>query len=881
MVFRDVSGDDFSIRIDSLGINSINRPAITAIQVVGGADKDQVVDVNQGLIGGDFENDAVLGDNGIARVFEGIPYELLTTVHANGDSAFDADLIETGEGADSVLGGNGDDVIRGEGGHDLLLGDNGRLILFEGEVVGLHRGVFTDNFIGFEPYGVTDDNDDFDPYNTFGIQLLPGETVADIGGDDTIEGGADEDLLYGQLGNDIFVFAGTGLGHDRLIEAGDLNTTRTNDLHDRLDFSAFGGGIVIDLDKESPQVLNDALLDGELNLKLTLFSVTAFEDVAGSPFDDEIEANQRDNTLFGMGGSDLIKGEWKFEGSIIGDSQNYTSALIDWGDGTPIETVPDITVLEALPGVLTTESVSAAHAYVAGIYIVTMEVSDSNGDSHSVSFANYVSGVGLHANGDLYIVGTDGLDQVQVSTANNDSQLKVTADLDSGQFVTEEFIQASSVNHILMFLLASNDQGQISADVTKSAVILAGAGDDQIQSGSGRDVIFGGTGADVINGGDGEDVLTGGSTIYTTDMDALLKLSDEWNRSADYFERIENMRNGTGPVLDGIRMTIDEPDPTVISDTIVNLLEGDKGTDWFFDSGVRLVDGTLLIIGSDDQDDIKVKMDQVNGQDVIKVEANIGGPNTYSENFFVTPDLVNEILISALDGNDQIAVLPEVTKNVLIEAGAGDDNVTAGSGNDEIFGGDGDDYLDGGAGDDLLDGGAGSDELRGGDGDDVLLGGLGDDIIDGGLGNNTVEHDPVDPTQGTLLGVTGGWDSKAGTTLANAGVLNLFQVSDNSWGMVEAGFYKSFQFDTTQAPAGATVQSVVIYVEHWEETDISLSDSIVWEIGGGNIMNPSVLASTNSTLLVGESSELTTSWDVTTWIDTLGQGERPEVHHSQ
>ena len=41
-----------------------------------------------------------------------------------------------------------------------------------------------------------------------GIQLLPEVTAADIGGVDTLEGGKDEDLIYGQLGNDIYIFAG-------------------------------------------------------------------------------------------------------------------------------------------------------------------------------------------------------------------------------------------------------------------------------------------------------------------------------------------------------------------------------------------------------------------------------------------------------------------------------------------------------------------------------------------------------------------------------------------------------------------------------------------------------------------------------------------------
>jgi Ca2+-binding RTX toxin-like protein len=60
-----------------------------------------------------------------------------------------------------------------------------------------------------------------------------------------------------------------------------------------------------------------------------------------------------------------------------------------------------------------------------------------------------------------------------------------------------------------------------------------------------------------------------------------------------------------------------------------------------------------------------------------------------------------------------------------------------GTGNDQILGGSGQDTLEGGehgdaisAGDDTIDGGAGNDVIRGGYGADLLIGGQGDDVID-------------------------------------------------------------------------------------------------------------------------------------------------------
>ncbi len=60
---------------------------------------------------------------------------------------------------------------------------------------------------------------------------------------------------------------------------------------------------------------------------------------------------------------------------------------------------------------------------------------------------------------------------------------------------------------------------------------------------------------------------------------------------------------------------------------------------------------------------------------------------------------------------------------------AGDDILTGGEGDDRLFGNEADDVLDGGAGDDLLSGGSGDDFLDGWYGDDTVIGGSGDDTI--------------------------------------------------------------------------------------------------------------------------------------------------------
>ena len=267
-MLRGLTLDELEIRLEgdeTLGRHADGRPSIAGIQIVSGAGRENVIDTVAGKIGGDFDRDAVLGDNGIGRLYNGTIYELVSTDLANGEAGFQTDTISAGDEADLLIGGNGNDTISGQSGDDLILGDNARLILFDGDVIGLP--------INEKHHGDHDRDDDhhhwkkFDPYQVQGIQLLGDE----VGGNDVLEGGRDSDLIYGQFGNDTYVFSGTGLGYDSLVEAGSNccgndhhhhhdhgddedhhghgheHSTRPNDLHDRLDFTDFAGPVDVDL----------------------------------------------------------------------------------------------------------------------------------------------------------------------------------------------------------------------------------------------------------------------------------------------------------------------------------------------------------------------------------------------------------------------------------------------------------------------------------------------------------------------------------------------------------------------------------------------------------------------------------------------------------
>lgn len=92
--------------------------------------------------------------------------------------------------------------------------------------------------------------------------------------------------------------------------------------------------------------------------------------------------------------------------------------------------------------------------------------------------------------------------------------------------------------------------------------------------------------------------------------------------------------------------------------------------------------------------------------------------------------------IDANGGNDTIAAAPGVSAYMLINGGAGFDDLIGGGNADELRGGPGPDRLAGRAGPDQLFGGGGNDRIHGGPGKDVLRGGPGSDAVFGGPGRD-------------------------------------------------------------------------------------------------------------------------------------------------
>ena len=240
-------------------------------------------------------------------------------------------LLVGGTGDDQLFALAGDDVLDGGQGSDLLDGDGGNDTYFE--VPGSADDIYDDSgdsdtidFSGAvapividlrletgQPQDVHGTGHTVAIHGTLenvtgsafadaitgstGANLISGgdgnDTITGLDGDDVIEGGAGDDVLDGNGGNDTYVFAGTNLGSDAIVESNGVDT---------LDFSQFQHAVTLNLGTTNAQTVAPG------GLELTINDATALDNVVGSSLSDSITGNSAANNITGGGGLDQIDG---------------------------------------------------------------------------------------------------------------------------------------------------------------------------------------------------------------------------------------------------------------------------------------------------------------------------------------------------------------------------------------------------------------------------------------------------------------------------------------------------------------------------------------------------------------------------------------------
>jgi Ca2+-binding RTX toxin-like protein len=245
---------------------------------------------------------------------------------------------------------------------------------------------------------------------------------------------------------------------------------------------------------------------------------------------------------------------------------------INWGDGSPIETVSGTT---------------AKHAYAAsGNYPVTVTATDKDGFAGpSATTAATIASIQLQGTR-LAVGGTTGNDTILIRSVGGGTVVVmggVTSSPYAGVTSVAVYGQAGDDNlEVKSNVAAHLDGGDGNDTLTGSGennVLLGGAGKDRLFGNAGRDLLIGGLGADILHGGKGDDVLIGGTTDFDDNQSVLDAIIAEWARTdASYSLRINHLRDGTAGGLNGSYLL---NAMTVHDDGAIDEVWGEDGTDWF------------------------------------------------------------------------------------------------------------------------------------------------------------------------------------------------------------------------------------------------------------------------------------------------------------
>jgi Ca2+-binding RTX toxin-like protein len=524
-----------------------------------------------------------------------------------------------------------------------------------------------------------------------------GHDVIDGGaGDDTIDGGAGNDLLFGDAGVDTVSYASAT------------------------------SGVTVSLALVSAQKTGGAGVD----------TLSGFENLTGSDFDDTLTGNQFANILDGGAGDDVLiggAGADIFIGGVGTDTVSYAAGklgvTIDLGSGIAfggdaagdtfhgIENIIGTAAADTITGdgndntliggagddVLSgaagddlliggagadtlfggagTDTISYEDSR-AGVFIDLAAGTATGGDAKGDTFSGIENVIGSRAADTL--IGDDG-DNELFGLAGNDTLIGgAGADrLDGGLGIdTASYINATSGVTVDLRLGLSTD-GDILIDIEN---LLGGNFNDRLTGDSGNNRIDGGSGDDVIAGGMGNDVLLGGLGIDTVsyhDAEAGVVVSLA-------ITRVQQTRGAGADTLSGFE--------NIVGSAFADVLTGDK-----FANELHGEDGDDLLIGGA-------------GADVLNGGAGIDTASYASGRIGV--------IVSLRSGFGQGG---DAEGDTLFDI-------------ENLIGSSGADQLSGDGGDNILDGGAGNDILFGDDGDDILIGGAGADALHGGEGRDAVSY---------------------------------------------------------------------------------------------------------------------------------------------
>jgi Ca2+-binding RTX toxin-like protein len=691
-----------------------NSGTITAVIAVQGesfrGDNDTDL-TNTGTLNGDVVNvptvhntGSIHGDVSSASLYDGRGGTISGEVHATqawlgdeGETAYGSSVIG-GVGNDHIYGGSGDDVLDGGAGDDVLDGGGGLNTISyasapAGVTVGLALQGAAQNTVGAG-------NDILSNF-----QNLTGSAYADH-----LTGDANNNVIDGGAGGD-----------DTLDGDGGVNT---------VSFASAASGVTVSL----------ALQDQIQSTGVGSDTLSHFQNIIGSAFNDHLTGDGNGNAIQGGAGNDVINGGAGND-TIEGDSgddvmdggagvNTVSYAHASWGVNVSL-------ALQGQPqntGAEGTDTLSNFENVIGSAFDDTIEgdsgnnVLDGGGGTNTVSYAHASAGVNisLALQGQPQDTGGAGVDTLTnfqniIGSAFNDTleghDTGPGFRLDgSGGVNTVSYAHASAGVNINLAFSASNGPQNGYEFLVNFQNIIGSAFNDTLAGDGGDNVLDGGGGVDTVSYASAGYDFGSGSGGVTVSLALAGVAQDTGGAGHDTLSNFENL----------------------IGTQYADILEGNGG-DNVLDGGggvntvsyAHATSGVTVSLGLQGAAQNTIGA----GNDTLSNFQNVLGS---AFNDHLTGDANNNVIDGGGGGGDDV-----------LDGGGGVNTVSyasAGAGVSVNLGLMGQAQNTGGAGTDTLSnfqniiGSAFGDHLTGDANNNVIDGGAGDDVLDGGGGVNTVSY---------------------------------------------------------------------------------------------------------------------------------------------
>jgi len=600
---------------------------------------------------------------------------------------------------------------------------------------------------------------------TLNISLSSATLAANIGsatlnggeGNDYVQGTLGNDTLIGGLGNDTasfvsaFSYTTTGVTVDLTLQQGAAQNTLAAGNDTLIGFENLVGSNYNDtlIGDNNDNVLegglgNDTLTGGGGNDTASYAGATAavtvslalqgagqatgagtdtlsgFENLQGSGFNDSLTGDASANILSGGAGDDTLN---------PGANAGGVVDLLDGGIGTDtasfagVATAVTATLNGALDG-----AASLVGGTIATLRSIENLVGSANGDTLTGDDNNNVIEGGL---GDDTLVGGLGIDTLRFTGAT-----------------------AATVN---LATLTAQATGWGNDTISGFENVRTGSGADNITGDGNDNTFFDGGGADTYNGAGGVDTVDYTNIAGALAVNLTLAGAQAASTGGDTLSNIENV---TGSLTGANTLTGSIGNNRLVGGNLADSILGNSGDDTliggagndqlFGDSnnGFSSADGADTIEGGAGNDIIVGGAgndilrggdgdDQIVGglvSSTLTVFTNDGGQDTYDGGegsdliFAYYTDQLGAVVfdLGNIAGNSAVTVGGVAAgsftsiERINFRGGLGDDNVRGGGTLDQLIGNAGNDTLDGWYGNDTLIGGLGNDTLIGGEGLDTV-----------------------------------------------------------------------------------------------------------------------------------------------------------------